>query len=219
MRRAILAVLLVWPLSVGAGAAIAQEEPGVARISLIQGDVSMRRGDGAEWVAAAINAIEAILKTGLLPINAKFIIEGEEEIGSPNLGKFIKEHKDLLACDFALNADTGMVAPDLPTITYALRGLAYFEIRVYGPHQDLHSGSFGGTVHNPGQAICELIAGMHDQNGMITLPGYYDSVRPLTADERAEIARLHKNDAWYLENTGVPALWGDVVALPCSIPR
>ena len=160
-------------------------------------------------VAATINAVEAILKTGLLPVNVKFIIEGEEEIGSPNLGQFIKDHKELLSCDFALNPDTGMVAPDLPTITYALRGLAYFEIRVYGPSQDLHSGIFGGTVHNPGQAICELIAGMHDENGRITLPGYYDRVRALTKDERDEIARLPKDEAWYLEHTGVPALWGE----------
>jgi acetylornithine deacetylase/succinyl-diaminopimelate desuccinylase-like protein len=121
----------------------------------------------------------------------------------------IEEHKDFLACDFALNPDTGMVAPDLPTITYALRGLAYFELRVYGPSQDLHSGVFGGTVHNPGQAICELIAGMHDENGTITLPGYYDKVRSLTDDERAEIARLPKGEAWYLEHTGAPALWGE----------
>lgn len=160
-------------------------------------------------VAASIDAVEAILKTSSLPINVKFIIEGEEEIGSPNLGQFIEDHKDLLTCDFALNPDTGMVAPDLPTITYALRGLAYFEIRVYGPSQDLHSGVFGGTVHNPGQAICELIAGMHDENGTITLPGYYDKVRALTEEERAEIARLPKDETWYLEHTGVPALWGE----------
>ena len=160
-------------------------------------------------VAATLDAVEAIVKTSSLPINVKFLIEGEEEIGSPNLGAFIVEHKELLACDFALNPDTGMVAPDLPTITYALRGLAYFEIRVYGPRQDLHSGVFGGTIHNPGQAICELIAGMHDKDGRITLPGYYDKVRPLTAEERAEIARLPKDEAWYLENTGAPALWGE----------
>jgi len=160
-------------------------------------------------VAATIDAAEAIIRTGSLPINVKFIIEGEEEIGSPNLGKFIKDHKDMLACDFALNPDTGMVAPDLPTITYALRGLAYFEIRVSGPSQDLHSGVFGGTVHNPGQAICDLIAGMHDENGTITLPGYYDKVRALTKEERAEIARLPKDEDWFLEHTGAPALWGE----------
>lgn len=160
-------------------------------------------------VAAAIDAVESILKTGDLPVNVKFIIEGEEEIGSPHLGPFINEHKELLACDFALNPDTGMTAPDLPTITYALRGLAYFELRVYGPKQDLHSGMYGGAIHNPGQAIAELIAGMHDANGRITLPGFYDSVRALSAEERAEIARLPKTDQWYLEQTGVPALWGE----------
>ncbi len=177
----------------------------------VRGDNLYARGatDMKGQVAASINAVEAIVKTGTLPVNVKFIIEGEEEIGSPNLSKFIEDHKEMLTCDFALNPDTGMVAPDLPTITYALRGLAYFEIRIYGPSQDLHSGVFGGTVHNPGQAICELIAGMHDETGRITLPGYYDKVRPLTDDERAEIARLPKNEAWYLEHTGVPALWGE----------
>ncbi len=160
-------------------------------------------------VAATINAIEAILRTGTLPVNVKFIIEGEEEIGSPNLPDFIQEHKALLACDFALNPDTGMIAPDLPTITYALRGLAYFELRLWGPSQDLHSGVFGGAVHNPAQVLADLIAGMHDEKGRITLPGFYDSVRELAQDERAELARLPKNENWYRENTGVPALWGE----------
>jgi len=177
----------------------------------VRGDNLYARGatDMKGQVAAAIDAVEAIVKTSALPVNVKFIIEGEEEIGSPNLGAFIADHKELLACDFALNPDTGMVASNLPTITYALRGLAYFEIRVYGPSQDLHSGVFGGTVHNPGQAICELIAGMHDENGHITLPGYYDKVQALTDEERAEIARLPKNEAWYLEHTGAPTLWGE----------
>ncbi len=160
-------------------------------------------------VSAAIAAIESILAGGALPVNVKFILEGEEEIGSPNLARFIAEHKDLLACDFALNPDTGMIAADQPTITYALRGLAYFELRVYGPSQDLHSGVFGGAIHNPGQALCELIAGMHNAAGRITLPGFYEQVRSLSAEERAEIARLPKSDAWYLENTGVPGLWGE----------
>ena len=160
-------------------------------------------------VAATLNAIEAILSTGSMPVNVKFIIEGEEEIGSPNLPKFIAEHKDLLACDFALNPDTGMIAPDLPTITYALRGLAYFELRLWGPSQDLHSGVFGGTVHNPAQVLAELIAGMHDESGRITLPGFYDTVRELDQDERAELARLPKTKEWYLENTGAPELWGE----------
>ncbi|MBC8509209.1 MAG: dipeptidase [Chloroflexi bacterium] len=160
-------------------------------------------------VAATINAVEAILSTGELPVNVKFIIEGEEEIGSPNLPDFIDEHKEMLSCDFALNPDTGMIAPDLPTITYALRGLAYFELRLWGPSQDLHSGVFGGAVHNPAQVLADLVSGMHDANGRVTLPGFYDTVRDLEANERAELARLPKTDAWYLENTGVPELWGE----------
>ncbi|MBK5106531.1 MAG: dipeptidase [Anaerolineales bacterium] len=160
-------------------------------------------------VLASINAIEAIVRTGDLPINVKFLIEGEEEIGSPNLGKFIANNKDLLACDFALNPDTGLLGKDIPTITYALRGLAYFEIRVYGPDHDLHSGIFGGIVHNPAQALCELIAGMHDEQGRIMLPGYYDKVQQIDEEERAELARLPMDEEFYLKQTGSPAIWGE----------
>lgn len=165
-------------------------------------------------VLAVINALEAILRTGKLPVNVKLLIEGEEEIGSPNLGKFIAENKDLLSCDFALNPDTGMIGPDIPSITYALRGLAYFEVHVHGPAQDLHSGLYGGVVHNPAQALCELIAGMHDENGRVTLPGFYDDVRSLSEEEREELARLPMNEAFYLERTGAAALWGEAGYTP-----
>ena len=161
-------------------------------------------------VLASIKALEAVIQTGTLPVNVKFLIEGEEEIGSPNLEKFIIDHKDLLTCDFALNPDTGMLAPGLPTITYALRGLAYFELRVYGPNHDLHSGIYGGVVHNPAQALCELIAGMHDAHGRVTLPGFYAKVRQLDAEEREELARLPTDEKFYLEQTGTLALWGEV---------
>lgn len=160
-------------------------------------------------VVAALKAIESAVRTGGLPVNVKLLIEGEEEIGSPNLGNFITSHRELLASNLALNPDTGMIAPDLPTITYALRGLAYFELRVYGPDHDLHSGLYGGIVHNPAQALCELIAGMHDEQGRVTLPGFYDRVRPLDKSERAELARLPMDEAFYLKNTGAPALWGE----------
>ncbi len=160
-------------------------------------------------VLAAIKALEAIINTGSLPINIKFLIEGEEEIGSPNLGDFISNHQELLSSDFALNPDTGMIAPDLPTITYALRGLAYFEVRVEGPDHDLHSGSFGGVVLNPAQALCELIAGMHDVSGRVTLPGFYDRVRNLDDEERQQLARLPLDEEFYLQQTGAPALWGE----------
>lgn len=164
-------------------------------------------------VMASLKAAEAAMHGGL-PINLKFLIEGEEEVGSPNLAPFIAGHKDLLACDFCLNPDAGMIAPDLPTITYALRGLAYFELRVYGPKQDLHSGIYGGVVHNPAQALAELIAGMHDEQGRVTLPGFYDKVRPLDDEERAELARLPMDEAFYLAQTGAPALWGEAGYTP-----
>ncbi|MFC1921940.1 dipeptidase [Chloroflexota bacterium] len=175
------------------------------------GDNLFARGasDMKGQVMAAIKALEAIIRTGSLPINIKFLIEGEEEIGSPNLGEFISNHQELLSSDFALNPDTGMIAPDLPTITYALRGLAYFEVRVDGPDHDLHSGSFGGVVLNPAQALCELIAGMHDASGRVTLPGFYDRVRNLDDEERLQLARLPLDEKFYLQQTGAPALWGE----------
>jgi acetylornithine deacetylase/succinyl-diaminopimelate desuccinylase-like protein len=160
-------------------------------------------------VMASIKAVESVVRSGELPINIKFLIEGEEEIGSPNLGNFIHDHQDLLRSDIALNPDTGMLGPEFPTITYALRGLAYFEVKVYGPDHDLHSGTFGGVVHNPAQALCELIAGMHDENGLVTLPGFYDKVILLEQDERIQLERLSLDERFFLENTGAPALWGE----------
>ena len=184
----------------------------------VRGENLYARGatDMKGQVMAALKAVEAVVRTGKLPVNVKFLIEGEEEIGSPSLGAFISGHKDLLACDFALNPDSGILAADLPTITYALRGLAYFEIRVYGPDHDLHSGVFGGVVHNPAQALCELIAGMHDSQGRITLPGFYDKVRDLDQDERAELARLPIDEAFFMKQTGAPALWGEAGYTPAE---
>jgi acetylornithine deacetylase/succinyl-diaminopimelate desuccinylase-like protein len=160
-------------------------------------------------VLAAIKAVESIIRTGELPINVKFLIEGEEEIGSPSLDAFLDRNRELLACDLVLNPDAGILGPDTPTIAYGLRGLAYFELRIYGPDHDLHSGVFGGAVHNPAQVLCELIAGMHDDQGRITLPGFFDAVRPLDAEERAELARLPITEASVLTQTGAPALWGE----------
>ncbi len=176
-----------------------------------RGDNLFGRGasDMKGQIVITMKAAEALIRTGGLPINLKFLIEGEEEIGSPNLEKFIAEHKEMLACDFALNTDTGMIGAETPTITYGLRGLAYFELRVYGPKQDLHSGIYGGSIHNPAQALCELIAGMHDHQGKITLPGFYDSVRSLSEEERAELARLPMGEDFYREQTGVPVLHGE----------
>ena len=177
----------------------------------IKGDNLYGRGasDMKGQVVASLKAVEAVVKNGGLPVNVKFMVEGEEEIGSVNLGDFIAAHKDLLACDFAVNPDTGMIGAQTPTITYGLRGLAYFELRLVGPDHDLHSGLFGGTIHNPAQVLCELIAGMHDAQGRITLPGFYDKVRSLSEEERLELARLPTDEQFYLEQTGVPALFGE----------
>jgi acetylornithine deacetylase/succinyl-diaminopimelate desuccinylase-like protein len=176
---------------------------------VIQGDLLFARGatDMKAQVQATITAVESILNSGELPVNVKFLIEGEEEVGSPNLDRFIRENKALLDCDIFLNPDTGMMAPDIPTITYAVRGLAYFELRLRGPKSDLHSGVFGGVVHNPAQVLCEVIAGMHAADGRVTLPGFYDRVRLLDSEERQELARLPMTEATFLELSGVPQLW------------
>lgn len=182
----------------------------------IRGENIYGRGtsDMKGQVMACLSAVEAIKSQGQLPINVKFIIEGEEEIGSPSLTAFLEANKDLLACDFALNADAGMIAADVPTIVYALRGLAYFELRVFGPDHDLHSGQFGGVVHNPAQALCELVAGMHDASGRITLPEFYDRVVPLSEEERKELSRLPTGEDFYLAQTGVNQVWGEADYTP-----
>ena len=177
----------------------------------VRGDNLYARGssDMKGQVIASFKAVESIVRTGELPVNVKWLIEGEEEIGSLNLGDFIKKNKSLLKADVCINPDAGLINKDSPTITYGLRGLAYFEIRVFGPDRDLHSGLFGGTVHNPAQALAELISGMHDKKGRITLPGFYDNVRKSSKAERAEIGRLPTTAKHFLKQTGVPALWGE----------
>jgi acetylornithine deacetylase/succinyl-diaminopimelate desuccinylase-like protein len=181
-----------------------------------QGENLYGRGasDMKGQLIATLSAIESVVRTGQSPLNYKIIIEGEEEVGSRTLHDFIQAHKDMLACDVMLNPDTEMIAADTPTIVYGLRGLAYFELHVHGPNHDLHSGLYGGVVHNPAQALCELIAAMHDDHGTVALPGFYDHVRPLRPEEHAEFARLPMNEDYYLEHTGVPGLWGEKDYLP-----
>lgn len=182
----------------------------------VRGDNLYARGaaDMKGQVLASLKAVEAVMRSGDMPVNIKWLIEGEEEIGSDHLDDFVKDHKELLACDFCLNADAGILGPDQPSITTGLRGLAYFELRVYGPTKDLHSGLFGGTVHNPAQALIELIAGMHDKNGKVTLPGFYDKVRKISKKEHQDFLRLPLNKKALLEMTGVPALWGEPQFIP-----
>jgi acetylornithine deacetylase/succinyl-diaminopimelate desuccinylase-like protein len=160
-------------------------------------------------ICACLSAAEALAASGGLPVNLRFLLEGEEEVGSPHLESFVTTRRDALTAEVCLNVDAGMLAAGIPSITYGLRGIAYFELRVRGPKHDLHSGQFGGAVHNPAIVLAELIAGMHDRAGRVTLPGFYSRVRPLEADERAELGRLPGGDAEVLEQTGVPALYGE----------
>jgi len=181
-----------------------------------QGDLLFGRGtsDMKGQAVATLAAVESIMRTSGLPVNIKWLFEGEEEMGSPSMEAFLPKHKDLLAADFCLNPDAGMIASDKPTITYGLRGLAYFDVFVWGPDHDLHSGLYGGTVHNPAQALIELIAGMHDEKGSITLPDFYDSVRPVSVEEHADMEKLPMDEAFYKSQTGVPELWGEPDYLP-----
>jgi len=177
----------------------------------IIGDNLVARGasDMKGQIFACVSAVQALKSTTGLPVNIKFILEGEEEIGSPNFKQFLTEHKDLLKADVALNTDAGMSRKDLPGITYGLRGLSYFELNLFGPDHDLHSGSYGGVVHNPAQVLADLISKMHDQNGAVALPGFYDLVEPLSESERAELSKFSTSADEYLAQTGVPALWGE----------
>jgi acetylornithine deacetylase/succinyl-diaminopimelate desuccinylase-like protein len=156
-----------------------------------------------------LSAIESIQAVGELPVNFKFLVEGEEEIGSPSIQSFLSGHKDLFKSDFVLNLDAGMIARDKPTIVYGLRGLAYFEIHVTGPAQDLHSGLFGGVVYNPIQVLSELIAGMQNDDGVILLPGFYDDVLPLSEEERVALSKLGMDEEYYKQQTGVGKLFGE----------
>ncbi|TVQ13315.1 MAG: dipeptidase [Bacteroidetes bacterium] len=138
-------------------------------------------------------AFEYMLKTNQLPCNVKFMIEGEEEIGSPSLENFCKAHKEKLSADVILVSDTSMLSPDTPSITTGLRGLAYMEVEVTGPSHDLHSGLYGGAVDNPLNVLCEMIAQLRDENNHITIPGFYDDVEELSKEEREEMARAPFN--------------------------
>ena len=136
-----------------------------------------------------VKAFELMMNTNTLPCNVKFMIEGEEEVGSENLGVFVKANKERLKCDAILISDTGIIANDTPSITTGLKGLSYVEVEVTGPNRDLHSGLYGGAVGNPINILCEMIAKMKDENNHIAIPGFYDNVIELSAEERADIAR------------------------------
>ncbi|MDI9336943.1 MAG: dipeptidase [Alphaproteobacteria bacterium] len=156
-----------------------------------------------------IKAFEAMIQTDCLCTNVKFIIEGEEEIGSPNLGNFIVEHKKLLSSDVILISDTSMLSLENPSIDVGVRGLTYIEVEITGPNRDLHSGVYGGAVANPITILAQIIASCHDKNNKITIPGFYDDVLEMTADERALIAQIPFNLEDYKQQLDILEDWGE----------
>lgn len=182
----------------------------------IRGENLYARGasDMKGQMMATLAGLEAVLKTSTLPLNVKFMFEGEEEIGSPSLDHFIDTHRDLLKCDMVLNADSGMISPHSPTIVYGLRGLVYFELRIDGPKVDLHSGIFGGNVANPATVLCEIIAKLHNPDGSVAIPGFYDKVWPLTPEEKIKIAAAQEFESDMQGVTGVPKLYGEAGFTP-----
>jgi len=177
-----------------------------------RGDHLYARGvaDDKGQLFVHLKAIEAYLQSARrLPVNVKLLLEGEEEIGSTSLPRFIAEHRELLQAEIALISDSHILAPDQPSIVYGLRGMTYVELQVQGPDHDLHSGSYGGSVHNPLNALAALIAKLHDERGRVVIPGFYDRVRPLSPEERSELARLPYDETAFCREAGISATWGD----------
>lgn len=157
-----------------------------------------------------LKAVEAHMATrGTLPVNLVFLVEGEEEVGSPNIDAFLAENRDRLVCDAVLISDTGMFTPGLPSITTGLRGLAYMEIRVQGPQSDLHSGTYGGAVVNPANALARILARLHEDDGRVAIPGFYDDVIELSARDRERIAALPHSEEELRREVGASALGGE----------
>ena len=156
-----------------------------------------------------VKAFEYMVKSGLLKHNVKFIFEGEEEIGSPSLNGFLKEHQELLKADVILVSDTSMLGKNLPSLTTGLRGLAYWQIEVTGPNRDLHSGHFGGAVGNPINILCDMLSRVIDENGRITIPHFYDDVEELSDEERKMLADIPFDEEAYMNAIGVKALRGE----------
>ena len=156
-----------------------------------------------------VKAVETMMKTDGLPCNVKVMIEGEEEVGSTNLSIFVKNNKERLKADVVLISDTAMIANDVPSINTGLRGLSYVEVEVTGPNRDLHSGVYGGAVSNPINALCEMIAGLHDADRRVTIPGFYDAVQELSAGERKALAEAPFDENEYMRELGIDAVRGE----------
>ncbi len=156
-----------------------------------------------------VKAFEAMMQANELPCNVKFMLEGEEEVGSENLGIFVKNNKEKLAADVILVSDTGMLANDVPSITTGLRGLSYVEVEVKGPNRDLHSGLYGGCVANPINILADMIASLHDENNHISIPGFYDKVIELSDEERTAMAKAPFSEEAYCKSIGIDSVYGE----------
>ncbi len=156
-----------------------------------------------------VKALETLVKTNTLENNIKFLIEGEEEVGSPNLADFVRNNKELLKADVILISDSAMISLDTPSLDIGVRGLSYIQVEVTGPNRDLHSGTYGGAVANPITILCKMIASCHDANNRITIPGFYEDVAEATAEERALMARAPFDEKEYKQELGVQDLWGE----------
>lgn len=157
-----------------------------------------------------VKALESYLESnGGAPVNVKFLLEGEEEISSPNLASFIKNHRDLLEADVCVISDSSMRTIEEPAITHSLRGMTYLQVEVQGPRDDLHSGFWGGATHNPALALVEILGKLYHPDNTIAVPGFYDDVVPLTKQEREMIAKTALTEEQFKQSTGVPAVWGD----------
>ncbi|MBT1698622.1 dipeptidase [Fulvivirgaceae bacterium PWU4] len=178
---------------------------------VIKDDKIYARGscDDKGQVYMHVKAFEIMMKNNLLSCNVKFMIEGEEEVGSDNLGTFVKENKAKLKADVILISDTALISLDHPSITTGLRGLSYMEVEVTGPNRDLHSGVYGGAVANPINVLCDMIASLHDENGRVTIPGFYDKVAELSAAEREALNRAPFNVNEYKSELGINEIKGE----------
>ncbi len=156
-----------------------------------------------------VKAMEIMMQTGTMQTNMKFLIEGEEEVGSPNLGKFVSSHKDLLKNDVILISDSSILSMDTPTLDVGVRGLSYIQVEVTGANRDLHSGTYGGAVANPITILCQMIASCHDENNHITIPGFYDDVAEPTTEERALMAKIPFDEKEYKDELGIKDVWGE----------
>jgi acetylornithine deacetylase/succinyl-diaminopimelate desuccinylase-like protein len=178
----------------------------------IRGNDLYARGttDDKGQLFALVKALEALFEVrGELPVNIKLIAEGDEESGGEAIEPYLEKNQNKLAADICLISDTAIISPDLPCITYGLRGIWGCELVVRGPRNDLHSGIYGGVVHNPAQALAELITTLHDPQGHVAVPGFYDDVVELAPDERSKLAKIPSGENQFLEETGVPALYGE----------